>query len=91
MKTTIDIPDELYRRVKARSALLGLAVREVTIDLYRSWLGDEGVSPSPAAAQQWVDEWHSAGLAALGNAPTTGGDPTTTEIIEADRARLDRS
>jgi len=38
MKATIDIPDELYRRVKARSALEGLAVREVAVTLFRTWL-----------------------------------------------------
>jgi hypothetical protein len=30
MKATIDIPDALYRRVKARAPLDGRAVREVT-------------------------------------------------------------
>jgi hypothetical protein len=40
MKTTIDLPDELHRAVKARAALEGRSVRDVTIDLYRRWLGE---------------------------------------------------
>lgn len=38
MKATIEIPDELYRRVKAKSALEGLAVREVATTLFYSWV-----------------------------------------------------
>ena len=40
MKATIEIPDELYRRVKAKSALEGRAVREVTEELFRSYVGE---------------------------------------------------
>ncbi|MFN8519418.1 MAG: hypothetical protein U0667_08530 [Chloroflexota bacterium] len=43
MKATIDVPDALYRRVKARAALDGRAVRDVTIELYERWLvGEDG-------------------------------------------------
>lgn len=38
MKATIDIPEDLYRRVKAKSAMQALTVREVTVSLYRTWL-----------------------------------------------------
>jgi hypothetical protein len=41
MKATIDIPDELYRRVKAKSALEGLAVREVATTLFYDWVEDK--------------------------------------------------
>ena len=40
MKATIDVPDELYRRVKAKSALEGRAVREVAVELFRGYVGD---------------------------------------------------
>lgn len=39
MNATIEVPDELYREVKARSALEGRTVREVTVSLYNDWLG----------------------------------------------------
>ena len=48
MKATIEVPDELYRRVKAKTALQGRAIREVTIELYQRWLEqDESESAAP--------------------------------------------
>jgi hypothetical protein len=41
MKATIEVPDELYRLVKAKSALEGRAVREVTVELYQRYVGQE--------------------------------------------------
>lgn len=49
MKATIDIPEEIYRRVKAKAALEGRAIREVTIELYRVWLGEETLELPVAA------------------------------------------
>ena len=39
MKATIEVPDELYRQVKAKSALEGRAIREVAVELFRSYVG----------------------------------------------------
>jgi hypothetical protein len=39
MKATFSVPDELYRKVKARSALEGRPVRDVVITLFQHWLG----------------------------------------------------
>jgi len=47
MKATMEIPDELYRRVKAKSALEGRAVREVAEELFRSY-----VEERPQAGQR---------------------------------------
>jgi hypothetical protein len=57
MKATLDIPDDLYRRVKARSALEGRPLRAVAIGLFQQWLeGDDApptsMIPSPPVAQQ---------------------------------------
>ncbi|MDE0836240.1 MAG: hypothetical protein OSA84_07805 [Akkermansiaceae bacterium] len=41
MKATLDIPDELYRNVKARSALEGRPVRAVAVELFEKWLTGE--------------------------------------------------
>ncbi|WP_295400134.1 hypothetical protein [uncultured Thiocystis sp.] len=38
MKATLDIPDELYRRVKARSAIEGRPVRAVAVELFEHWV-----------------------------------------------------
>ena len=40
MRTTLDIPDAMYRRIKARSAEEGRTVRSITLVLYSQWLGD---------------------------------------------------
>ncbi|CAN5832519.1 hypothetical protein BH11VER1_BH11VER1_04720 [soil metagenome] len=47
MKATLEIPDDLYRRVKARSALEGRPLRSVAVQLFQSWLNHE--IPPPAA------------------------------------------
>ena len=41
MKATLEIPDELYRNVKARSALEGRPVRAVAVELFEKWLSGE--------------------------------------------------
>ena len=38
MRTTIDIPDVLYRSMKARCASMGTSMRHVTIALYGDWM-----------------------------------------------------
>ena len=38
MKATLDIPDDLYRRVKARSAIEGRPVRAVAVELFEYWV-----------------------------------------------------
>ena len=48
MKATFEIPDELYRKVKAKSALEGRPVRVVALELFRNWLGE---SPTPDTVQ----------------------------------------
>jgi len=48
MRTTLDIPDELYRSLKARAALSGVPVREVVTQLIE--LGLRSV-PSVAPAR----------------------------------------
>ncbi len=86
MKTTIDLPDDLYRKVKAKSALQGRAVREVTIELYRQWLE---TAPAPASDKTRVDnleDWFAMADQLMKDAPP---GPTTREIIEEDRNRLE--
>lgn len=87
MKATIEIPDDLYRRVKAKSALHGRAIREVTMELYQRWLADDIPSGDPRSAEEWLDEWIALGEEALRDAPP---GPTAGEISEAGRDRLER-
>lgn len=41
MKVTIEIPDDLYRKVKARSALEGRSVRAAAVELFQRWLKEK--------------------------------------------------
>jgi hypothetical protein len=76
MRTTMDIPDELYRSLKARAAMEGRTVREVAVSLFREWVGQEGESeptaahapaplapPAPPAAgrEEWLNRWQALG------------------------------
>lgn len=47
MKATIELPDELYRQVKARSALEGRSVRQITEMLFRNWVEQRSTTISP--------------------------------------------
>ena len=86
MKTTIEIPDDLYRRVKAKSALEGRAVREVTIELYKSWLEASSQHKSTKTTVECMEEWFALADEAMRNAPP---GPTAREILEEDRNRLE--
>lgn len=82
MKATIDIPDELYRKVKAKSALLGKPIREVTVELFRQWV--EGAEATPAAAgEDWLEAFR--GLQVPAGTP----GPTARELLEEGRERLE--
>jgi hypothetical protein len=84
MKATIDVPDQLYRRVKARAALEGRAVREVTIELYTEWLGEggPGASSDGAAMDDWLARWAELGDRVRAAAVD---DRQVSEIIAAER------
>jgi hypothetical protein len=84
MRTTLDIPDELYRQVKARAALLGRTVREVTTELYGQWLA--GQAAPKRQPVDWLADWVRLGDEALGGSAPA---PTAREILEADRRRLE--
>ena len=91
MKATIDIPDAMYRQVKAHAALQGRAVREVTIELYKRWLAEIGAPaeaqsdadpPRAAAAEAWLAHWDAIGV----EVATTTVDPRpASEIVIAER------
>lgn len=85
MKATIDIPDELYRQVKARSALQGRAVREVTVELYERWLASETTTAAPDP-QRWLKDWLHDADTAVRAAPA---GPPARIALQKDRSRLD--
>lgn len=63
MKATIDIPDDLYRRVKAKSAMQGQPVREVVVSLFQGWIGEAAEDPTAAtvlATGRTTPNWFGA-------------------------------
>lgn len=86
MKATIELPDDLYRRVKAKSAMQGRTIREVTEELYRAWLVQDEATPSSQTAEEWLTAWVRLGRDALADAPD---GPSVTELLDEDRSRLD--
>lgn len=47
MRTTVDLPDDLYRAIKARAALAGLKVRELMVQYLTEGLQDAEVGDRP--------------------------------------------
>lgn len=86
MKTTIDLPDELYRRVKSKAALEGLSIRELTISLYGRWLSGRGETADAGTQEEWLERWQGLGRRILDeDAP----GPSAREVLEQDRDRLE--
>lgn len=48
MKATIDLPEDLYRQVKAKSALEGRSIRGVTAELLAAYVSGQALLPLPA-------------------------------------------
>ena len=87
MKTTIDIPDEVYRRVKAKSALQGRPIRDVTVNLYAKWLEEDRKAVDTRMPEQWLAEWQRLGARSLRNARPRR---TASQVLAEDRNRLEK-
>ena len=53
MKATFQIPDELYREVKAQTAREGRTVRDVAINLFQQWLRQKNQPSTLATPTDW--------------------------------------
>jgi predicted CopG family antitoxin len=86
MKATIEIPDELYRKVKAKAAMEGKSIREVTIDLYERWIRG-GDAPEVESPKEWLSRVFQMAddsmKVRIADAPSAG------EYLRQDRSRLD--
>ena len=87
MKATIEVPDDLYRRVKAKSALQGRTIREVTMELYQTWLMDAPQTATAPSPEQWLEDWLKLADETMQDAPP---GPSARELLEEDRNRLER-
>lgn len=85
MKTTLDVPDDLYRAVKAKSAMDGLSVRSVTLMLYGDWLARPARAPgAPVSAAKRLPVWFGLGR---GDVRRNAEGPHDMESIRAAVAR----
>ncbi len=88
MKATIEIPDELYLKVEAKSAQQGRPIGAVTIELFERWLAEqEDVPLTRRARAEALLRWMKRADELMKDAPA---GPTAREILEADRDRLER-
>jgi hypothetical protein len=60
MKATFDIPDDLYRRVKARSAMEGRPLRSVAVQLFQNWLDGPPPVAQPPPSELSQEELNAA-------------------------------
>ena len=89
MKATIEIPDDLYRKVKAKSAMQGRPVRAVAEELFRRWVEEDTVTSDHASARmrlERLENWFRLADEFFKDAPP---GPSAREILEQDRGRLD--
>ena len=91
MNTPIDLPEQLLNEVATLAARERRNVDEVVAELVRAGL-ESRTHPIDAAqqqlsAEQWLEEWLRLGEETLRDAPP---GPTATEILTADRSRLER-
>jgi hypothetical protein len=89
VKTTIDLPDELVTEIKIEAARQKKKLKELMPELVRVGLRARRMArpPERQAMARWLDEWVELGEAATRARPT---GPTVTEILAADRDRLER-
>lgn len=59
MKTTIDLPEALYRRLKVRAAQSGVTIRELVVHGIERELAGEADRQSAVSRQQAEQERHS--------------------------------
>lgn len=88
MKTTIDLPDGLYREAKAMAALRGVTVKELLVRALRRELTEglrPAATPDPAGDSEYSQaRAHIESLAQRIGAATAGG-PTPFDQLLVDR------
>jgi hypothetical protein len=61
MKTTLEVPDDLYALVKARAALEGRTLRAVMEELLKEWVAPRAQAGTAAQRHSGTDEERGAG------------------------------
>ena len=89
MKTTIELPDDLITEVKIEAARRHKKLKELVPELVRAGLRANRTSAPARSLEstQWLEAWVTLGEEATRGAAS---GPTATEILAADRRRLER-
>ena len=92
MKATIDIPDDLYRRVKAKSAMQAQTVREVTVTLYRHWLESPQVlgGQKPGATESAPPAWFGAAKRYADHVDKHDMDAIRASVVRGGKSETDQ-
>ncbi len=83
MKTSLDLPDELYRQLKAKSALQGRTVREVATSLFTAWVEDRLPASSLAVDEALEPNSPPAATPSEGRSPATAPPPALDAARQA--------
>ena len=87
MKTTIELPDDLVTEVKIEAARQHKKLKELMPELVRAGLRANVRAPARSReSKQWLEAWVTLGEEATRGVAT---GPTATEILAADRRRLE--
>jgi len=78
MKTTVEVPDSLYRRVKARAAERGLSVKTFMLDALQEKLAEQNARPK-----------ETTGWRAVFGAGRAEDIAAIQQIIESEFSRVD--
>lgn len=81
MKTTLEMPDELFRKAKAKAALRGQTLKELITDAIRHELGK---APSPGK-QSTEKFWHELKAIARANSKSWRNGKSAVEAIREQR------
>lgn len=93
MKTTIEIPDELFRAVKARAALRDVRLKDLIAQLLKNWLAEgeprkgqakEGADQRVRETEAWLKELQTIGRKIHDDAVDSR---SLVEILHEDRNR----
>lgn len=79
MRTTLDLPDPLFRTLKARAALQGRSLKDLVVSYVERGLRESSApSTAPAQDRRWEDQLDPFTKSLLGVAAPTDGSPTPT-------------
>jgi hypothetical protein len=90
VKTTVDIPDVLYRRAKIRAVESGRTLRQVVLDaLAASLEGSSGVWPARVPTFGETRDLLPEFEAAMAGGGLFAGPPDSADIVAEDRSSRD--